>query len=161
MELYTVSDAYIAWLKLIDNRVPDNYQGKRAFIGVVLDINGHQYLAPLTSYKPKQDKLKNSSPTIFKLHERSNPANKLGMVSLHNMVPVLTDTIELLDLPGQPEPYRKMLYRQYEFIKRHAAEIKQRAAKLHKIVTVDKQAFLCSLCCDFALLEQEYRKYST
>lgn len=46
MEFYTVSDAYIAWLKSIDNRVPDNYQGKRAFIGIVLDINGHQYLAP-------------------------------------------------------------------------------------------------------------------
>lgn len=73
MKFYTVSDAYIRFLKSIDRKVPNSYAGKKPFIGVVLEVNGHKYLVPLTSYKQKQDRIKLHCPTAVKLHERGNP----------------------------------------------------------------------------------------
>ncbi|HAV1871900.1 TPA: type III toxin-antitoxin system ToxN/AbiQ family toxin [Enterobacter hormaechei subsp. steigerwaltii] len=160
MKFYTVSDSYISHLKAVDSRVPDNYGGGRAFIGIVLEVNGLKYLAPLTSYKPKQDSLQPSSPTIFKLHERNNPDNKLGMVCLNNMLPVTDEVIELLDIDAQPARYQRMLYRQFEFIKLHVAEIETKAQNLYKIVTVDKHGFFCRISCDFELLEEASKSYT-
>ncbi|NES17538.1 MAG: type III toxin-antitoxin system ToxN/AbiQ family toxin [Symploca sp. SIO3E6] len=159
MKFYTVSDAYINFLKKIDNKVPNNYQGKRAFIGVVLEINNHKYFAPLTSYKPKQDKIKTSAPTVMKLHERGNPSNKLGMIQLNNMIPVIESEIQLLDLENQPEPYRSMLYKQYEFIKTKAIEIEHKAKRLHDLVVNKQQDFYCKISCEFKSLEDNYRNF--
>ena len=77
MKLYRVSDRYIAYLKTIDSRVPDNYSGKRPYVGILLVVDGIQYLAPLTSYKPKQDRMKDKDVTLFKLYETGKEENKL------------------------------------------------------------------------------------
>ncbi|MBQ4938338.1 MULTISPECIES: type III toxin-antitoxin system ToxN/AbiQ family toxin [Citrobacter freundii complex] len=159
MKFYTVSDSYISHLKNVDDRVPDNYGGGRAFIGIVLEVNGLKYLAPLTSYKAKQDKIAPSTPTIFKLHERNNPENKLGMICLNNMLPVTDEVIELLDIDAQPKRYQKMLYRQFEFIKLHTDDIEARAQNLYKMITVDKHTFFSRISCDFELLEQASASY--
>ncbi|WP_052721946.1 type III toxin-antitoxin system ToxN/AbiQ family toxin [Pseudomonas synxantha] len=65
MKLYTVTDAYIAYLKGIDSKVLNNYGGIRPYVGIIIEIGGHKYLAPLTSYKAKQEKLNNNLPTII------------------------------------------------------------------------------------------------
>ena len=55
MKIYTVDEQYIAALKAVQPRkVLDNYQGTRPYIGVLLEVNGTKFLAPLTSHKPKQ-----------------------------------------------------------------------------------------------------------
>ena len=161
MKFYTVSNAYINFLKKIDHKVPNNYQRKKPFIGVVLEINAHKYLAPLTSYKPKQDNYEKSFPTLVKLYERENPANKLGMIQLNNMIPVIESEIQLLDIENQPEPYRSLLYKQYEFIKIKVieVEIKKKAKKLYDLVVNKKQEFYCGISCDFKSLEDNYRNF--
>jgi len=159
MKFYIVSDSYIDFLKKIDNKVPNNDQGNRAFIGVLLEINAHKYFAPLTSYKPKQDNIKTSAPTVMKLHERGNPANKLGMIQINNMIPVIDSEIQLLDIENQPEPYRSMLYKQYEFIKTKVIEIQNKATRLYALVVDKKQDFYCKISCDFQSLEDNYRNF--
>ena len=57
MKFYTVNDQYIQCLKGIDNKVVNNYDGDRNYVGVVFSINEVSYYAPLTSYKIKQDSL--------------------------------------------------------------------------------------------------------
>ncbi|NET55960.1 MAG: type III toxin-antitoxin system ToxN/AbiQ family toxin [Symploca sp. SIO2E6] len=159
MKFYIVSDAFIDFLKKIDNKVPNNYKRNRAFVGIVLEINEHKYFAPLTSYKPKQDTIRTSLPTIMKLHERGNPSNKLGMIQLNNMIPVIESEIQLLDIENQPEPYRSMLYKQYEFINARVIEIKNKAKKLYDLVVDKKQDFYCKISCDFKSLEDNYRNF--
>ena len=92
LRFYTVSDDYIAILQKQEPRVYNNsgagYKSKKAYIGVVLEIHSHKFIAPLTSYKPAQDRIDSSACSAFKLHERSNPLNKLGMIALNNMIPV-------------------------------------------------------------------------
>ena len=98
MKFYTISNSYIDFLKSIDRKVPNHYGGRKPFIGVVLEVNDHKYFAPLTSYKAKQGRIKDNLPTIVKLHERSNPSNKLGMILINNMIPVIESEIQLLNL---------------------------------------------------------------
>lgn len=159
MRFYTVKDEYILYLRGIDKNVPDNYKGARPYVGIVFEINGSKYLAPLTSYKPKQDHIKNS-PAILKLHERGNESNKLGMIQLSNMIPISDEVIAELDLSGQDEKYRKMMYKQLEYIKTQTNEIANKTEKLYKLVCVDKSAFYVKLSCDFTALEAALKAYT-
>ncbi len=52
MRFYIIDENYINFLKQSEPNVPNNYNQKRPYIGVVLQINEIKYLAPLTSYKP-------------------------------------------------------------------------------------------------------------
>jgi protein AbiQ len=154
-----VEEDYINFLKTIDNKVPDNYVGKRAYIGIIMEIDGVQFFAPLTSYKTKQDSIDSSIATIFKLHERGNPSNKLGMISINNMIPVLNDQIIKLDIENQPYKYKSMLYKQYEFIKEKKDEIIFRANKLYDLVINKKSPFYVKMSCDFSKLTSHSKTY--
>lgn len=157
MRFYTVSDNYINCLKKLDPRVPDNYKGKRPYIGFILEINGHKYLAPLTSYKPKQDQYPTSNPTIYKLHEKNNPVNKLGLIHLNNMIPVVNSEIFGVDFSTQPQHYKNLLTLQLAFIKANQDAIKAKALHLYNLVTQAGKFPLRSICCDFLALEAGYQ----
>ena len=159
MRFYTVSDDYINYLKKFEARVPNNYAGGRPYIGLVFEINDFKYLAPLTSYKQKQDKIHTSSLAAFKLHERTNPENKLGMICLNNMIPVLDAEIKELDIDAQEARYKRMLYLQFEFIKTKKTEIIDKAQRLHEAVVLKKEKFYCGISCNFSLLEQQHKNY--
>jgi len=159
MLFYIVKDEYILHLRSIDKNVPDNYYGTRPYVGIVFTVNGCKYLAPLTSYKEKQDRIKDS-PAILKLHERGNDANKLGMIQLSNMIPISDAVVIELDLLGQDEKYRNMMYKQLEFIKTRVQEIAEKTEKLYKLVCVDKNQFYVRLSCDFIALESALKAYS-
>ncbi|PEH15929.1 toxN, partial [Salmonella enterica] len=49
MKFYTISSSYIKYLKDFDDKVPNSedptYNNPKAFIGIVLEIEGHKYLA--------------------------------------------------------------------------------------------------------------------
>lgn len=158
MKFYTVNDDYINYLKTIDTRVPNNYNGKRPYIGVLLIINNHDYFAPLTSYKPQQDNIKNNI-TIYKLHEKDNESNKLGMIHLNNMIPIINSHLKPVIFKEQNDFYKRILMKQLEFIKSSQNEIIDRANKLYKAVTVTKESHFCKLSCDFKLLEKHYKNF--
>ncbi|MCU1057701.1 hypothetical protein B9Y88_03615 [Stenotrophomonas maltophilia] len=164
MHFYTVKEEYLDLLRAVDSKVPnssgDNYKGKKPFIGVVLQIGGHNFFAPLTSYKASQEKIKSSSCTAFKLHERGNPDNKLGLISLNYMLPVPENALERFDLEGQEEKYKRMMYLQYEFIKANDVEILERALKLYESVVVKRVPFLVNISCKFSALIDKSREYS-
>lgn len=162
MKFYTVDEQYIAALKAADpGKVLDNYQGTRPYIGVLLEINGTKFLAPLTSHKPKHDAIDGRKPTVFKLHEIGNPANKLGMIQINNMIPVYDGVIELLDLSSLERGYRNLLNLQRQFIRKNESEVKDRAVKLYKLVTqnADKNSFFNKISCDFPLLENVMNEF--
>lgn len=164
MRFYTVSDEYIQYLQQFDTKVPNNsggnYKNKKIYIGIIIEIGHHKFLAPLTSYKPNQDRISSSSCSAFKLHERTNADNKLGMISLNYMIPVLDSVIEELDIEAQPAKYKRMLYLQYEFIKSNKEEIASRAQKLCEHVLVKKSDFYLRISCDISKLVSEYRNYT-
>lgn len=153
MKLYTINDDFIRRIKQIEPKIQDNYQGTRPYIGVLLNINGLKYFAPFSSYKPKQDRINNI--TVFKIHEKGNPDNKLGVIHLNNMFPVPDDQLTdfVIDIKT---PYGRMVQNQYEYILHYQANIIAQAAKLYERVSKGHQ-FLSSLSCDFKRLEENYQ----
>ena len=58
----------------------------KCFIGVILKVNGFNYFAPLTSYKPKFDSMKNDVD-FYKIV--NTETNKIyGAIDINNMIPV-------------------------------------------------------------------------
>jgi len=163
MRFYTISDEYIAFLQQFDNKVPNNggagYKNKKVYVGIVLEIGTHKFLAPLSSYKPSQDRIQSSSCSALKLHERTNPDNKLGLISFNYMVPVPDSELVQLDIEAQAAPYKRMLYLQYEFIKNNREEIIERATKLYEHVVIKRSGFFVKISCDLPKLVDEYKNY--
>ena len=61
LSFYTVNQDYCEYLRQYDNRVPYTMDSKstRPFIGLLLQVNSCTYYAPLSSPKPKHQKMKN------------------------------------------------------------------------------------------------------
>lgn len=148
---YTIDNDFISDLKTIDSRIQDNYNGKRPYLGIILEINGLNYFAPLSSYKPKQDKINNLS--VFKIYEKGNPNNKLGVVHINNMFPVPTDKLTpvVFDLNDK---YGRMMQNQYEYILHNQENIKKQALTLYNLVVNNRSSFFAKISCDFIILEK-------
>lgn len=62
IKFYTVSDKYIEYLSTYAPHLFHNKKAgqahKRAYIGVILNVNGLDYFAPLSSYKDKHKRMK-------------------------------------------------------------------------------------------------------
>lgn len=150
LRFYTIKDDFINKMKSLDSKIQNNYGGTRPYVGVLLVINGLNYYAPLSSYKPKQDKINNI--TVFKLHEKGNPNNKLGVIHINNMFPVIDDqlieiTIDITD------KYGRLLQNQYEFILHFQDQIQAQAQQLYDLANKNRNSFIARLSCDFKLLE--------
>lgn len=163
MRFYTVSDEYLAFLQKIDSKVPNSegsgYKVKKLFVGIVLEVGTHKFLAPLSSYKINQDSIPSSACTCFKLHERTNPDNKLGIINLKYMIPVPDSELKELDMEAQEAKYKKMLLRQYEFIKANREDIIKRATKLYAHVTIKRSEYFVRVACDFPRLVDGYKNF--
>ncbi|HFZ1935506.1 TPA: type III toxin-antitoxin system ToxN/AbiQ family toxin [Serratia marcescens] len=160
MKFYVVSDRYITFLKTIDNKVPDNYQGTRPFIGIVISVNGVDYVAPLSSPKPHLLKIDNSKASCFKLFNRKDPSEFLGVINLNYMIPYMESEVSLLPIATLEKKYQNLIYKQYEFIKQNKVEIQHRANKLHDLVRIKKQDHFVSISCNFDALEQNLGSFT-
>jgi protein AbiQ len=166
MDFYHVSDSYINFLKGIDSRVCHNKsdQNQKPYIGVVMKIGEIDYLAPLTSHKEQQNYLSKDNPTVFKLHGVGDEDDKLGMIQINNMIPIIESEINKIDFSLEEEKYRFLLQKQYKFILSKQAKIQKRAKVLHDAIVEKKEPIYPQFhvrCCDFALLEAKYLDFKT
>ncbi|EDD5708002.1 type III toxin-antitoxin system ToxN/AbiQ family toxin [Salmonella enterica subsp. enterica serovar Enteritidis] len=160
MKFYTISSSYIKYLKDFDDKVPNSedptYNNPKAFIGIVLEIEGHKYLAPLTSPKAWHANVKESSPAFFKLHENGVPDNQLGLINLKFMIPIIEAEVSLLDLDSMPDtPYKRMLYKQLQFIRVNEDKISEKSKLLRNLALQGRMQGTC----DFAMLEEKYQHF--
>lgn len=165
MRFYHINDAYLEHLRQFDGKVPQSagagYQEKKLYIGIVLEIGSHKFLAPLSSYKQYQDRIPASNVSIFKIHERGNPDNKLGVVALRYMLPVPDSELIPVDISQQNPRYQRMLYKQYEFLKTNQEAVKQAAAELYEHVVNKRTPFYVSLSCDISKLVDAQKDYQS
>ena len=153
MKFYIIEDAYLDHLRAVDSKVPNSvgvgYKQKKPYLGIVLNVEGTDFLAPLSSPKPSH---KSSDKTIFMLHDRSDPNVVLGIIALRYMVPAPARVITYLDFSTQDPAYEILLQKQYEYIKTKWGKIQARAEKLYNDVVVDPKPHLKGATCDFQKL---------
>ena len=94
LKLYEINPKYIKYLAQYQEHIfiSDGNKASRKYIGIVLQINGMNYFAPLSSFKPKHKKMKESVDFI-KIRD-------YAVININNMVPVPEGEYHLVDVNG-------------------------------------------------------------
>lgn len=158
MKFYRINDEYINFLKRIEPKTLNNYSGKRIYIGVVFTINSHKYFAPLSSHKESHRRIKKND-TIFRLHSRSDVNDRLGLIQLNNMIPVLDTELNQVIFSQEERKYGNLLRKQYEFIKSRRKNIEKQAYRLYHRV-INNESFFVRMSCNFKVLEENYKNFN-
>ena len=153
LQFYHISNKYIEYLHQFDDKVPFNKNGKRPYIGIVLNINNTKYFAPLFSPKPQHAKY-SDNPTYLRI------GKDYGLIKFNLMLPVLDSELTYISFNDiEDTKYRNLLIAQNNFIQANTSKILKRATKLYKWVTSDKKIFFASISCNFKLLEEKSKLY--
>lgn len=152
---YVKSD-YLKYIRKFDYRIP--IKTNRKFIGLVILINGSQYVVPLTSKSSKErvssGKRKRSPVVTTNLKDVAD-------ILHNNMFPVPSVEIEKIkDISYFTDPY---LNYEYRLIRKKRAAINIKSMNVYRNRYIQKNKdylFLNKICCDFKKLEEECKRWS-
>ncbi len=156
LKLYEVSESYINYLvphapHLFQNKKPGQ-QNSRKYIGILLEINGANYFAPLSSFKEKHKRMKESLDFI--------KIKDLSVININNMFPVPTGCFSYVDISKEHNPkYKTLLLKEYRYIKSVQDKIRKNAVTVYKLKVSGQASALSKRCNDFLLLEQLCKQY--
>ena len=160
MRLYEVDESYINYLKLFEGRVlnysGDNYTKTRKYIGVLLNVNNCDYLAPLSSPNKKHDydngKIRKSNNFIIRIIDTQRNI-LLGTIKISNMIPIFDIRKEV------DESYKKLILKELRFIYANKEKIKKTAIKLYNQKINNMSMDYIKHTIDFLLLEEKAKLY--
>lgn len=157
LRLYEINDDYIQYLVDVDDKIAqtkiENRTQSRKYIGILFEINGLNYFANLSSYKPKHNKMKETIDFI-----------KIGtyaVINLNNMLPVINGQEKMIDFNNITDiKYRSLLQKEARIISKKAVQIIKNAKIVynHK-TTKGNETSLAKRCCDFKTIELAANKY--
>ena len=155
LRIYEIKNEYIKYLSNYQEHLflHTNEKGKRKYIGIVFQINGINFFAPLSSYKTKHVKIKESVDFI--------KIKDYAVINLNNMIPVPNSQIVEIDINKEKDlSYRYLLQAESREINRQKNRIRKNAEIVygHKIHNGDSTA-LAKRTNDFELLEKLCREY--
>ena len=150
---YDVDPDYAKYLKQYDPKVPDiKYKTNDKFVcGVVLDVCGVQYYAPISHVTQK-------NRTSFLIMDGASPISSIRF-SFMFPAPVSVLSLKMIGtIAKYDQPYADLLAKELRYCSVHLEEIYAKAEKVYKI-GCNKAHALNPLCCDFKLLEEASKKY--
>lgn len=157
IKLYEVNADYIDYLSvyephLFQNKKPGQ-KNNRKYIGIVFQINSFDYFAPLSSFKPKHFRMKESVDFI--------KVKDYAVINLNNMFPVPLTERNYVDIRKERDPhYRALLLAEYRFIKSIQEKIHKNAQNVYKIkIKEGTSSALSKRCNDFLSLEKACAEY--
>ena len=169
LRLYRIDMKYIRDLSKADSNVlsvsPQVGKGTRPFIGIVIPRGKTWYCIPLSSPKPKHDRMKNDRD-FSKIVD--SDGKLIGVLNFNNMIPVCDAVLIEYDITirqhdDQAErAYKHLLKDQLKWCNDNQNTIRRKAAKLYEIVTEEpcKMRALKKRCCDFKKLEQIMERWA-
>lgn len=157
LKLYEINPKYISYLlpyapHLFHNRKPQQ-RNERKYIGIVLHIHGFDYFAPLSSFKDKHRKMKESIDFL--------KVKDYAVINLNTMFPVPPSECTYVDINAERDiRYKMLLLAEYRYIKTIQNKIRKNAETLYRIKARDGDTTpLSKRCNDFSLLETACKKY--
>ena len=113
IRFYSIANAFIARLRLVDHRVLSNHEEKRKhlrpYVGFIVKVNNYDYFLPLSSSDPKDydenKRLRPSTQTILRMKNKKD--EYLGKILLNNMIPAPNSEISEISLSKKPLTGRK------------------------------------------------------
>ena len=162
LKLYYVDEDYADFLRQnYDSRIPNitskNYSNKKFFIGVVMKINGFDYLAPVSSYVEKNE-------LTFGIKDRDGEI--ISSVRPNYMFPVTSGTYRLIPMRKiNSKFYKYLLDEEIHYCNKHRVEICELAKHIYDKRTmydyssVAERKLFQNACCNFKRLEQGAMAY--
>lgn len=129
LKIYEINPNYITYLSayaphLFLNR-KQNQKNERKFIGIILQVNGFKYFAPLSSFKEKHRKMKESVDFI--------KIRNYAVININNMFPVPTGEYTYVDIGKEKDVnYNALLQAEYRIIKASQNKIIKNANIVYK-----------------------------
>ena len=171
MDWYIVDKGYINYLKQFDSRVGYVEYGDRIklHVGILLTVGKFNYYVPISSAKPKHQRMSNSLD-FHKLQDETT-GYLYAVLNINNMIPVPRDCITQLKY-NQVQNYRSfdsekervdyiyLLQKEKALIDSMQDIIKNKAAKLYEKCCYNPHTSLAARCYDFRLLEEKCSSYS-
>lgn len=162
LKIVRVDSDYCDYLRKYDSKVMYNKNEKelRPFIGLLFKIDTCEYFAPLSSPKPKHEKMKNTID-FFKIKE-----GKLGAVNFNNMIPVNERNYSLInlnrkDLSSDELKYQKLLQEQLDWLNSNYIQVRNKSSKLYELYNNGRLPLnIRARCCNFKMLEEKCLEYS-
>lgn len=157
IKLYEIEPKYISYLTKFAPHLFHNKQAgqnnERKYIGVVLYINGYEYFVPLSSFKPKHQKMKEGIDFL--------KIKQYAVINLNNMFPVPKGLCTYVDINAQRNPkYKALLLAEYRAIKAIQEKIRKNAKTLYHLKLREGDSTpLAKRCNDFQLLEKTCTDY--
>lgn len=126
IKLYEISRDYVEYLSPAVPYLFHNSQtgqaNERKYIGIVLHVNGMDYCDPLSSFKPKHTRMKESLDFI--------KVRSYAVINLNCMFPVPIDERTYVDFTAESDPkYKAMLLAEYRYIKSIQTKIRKNARR--------------------------------
>lgn len=157
IKLYEINANYINYLSDYSQHLFHNKQAgqsnERKYIGVVLSVNGMDYFAPLSSYKPKHERMQEALDFI--------KIKNYAVININNMFPVPDGLAMYVDISKERNAkYKSLLLAEYRVIKAMQEKIRKNAQLVykHKLENGNSTA-LAKRCNDFQCLEAACKKY--
>ena len=162
LKFYYVDEDYANFLRQnYDPRVPNitskDYKNKKFFIGILMKINGFDYLAPVSSYTQENE---------FTFNIKDRDGSIISSVRPNYMFPVVKGAHNVVQFNKIKTKYYKYLLREeWVYCNKHRAEICELAKKIYENKTLynyssakERKAYE-ALCCNFKRLEQGAMAY--
>lgn len=157
IKLYEVDEDYIDYLSAYAPHLFLNstasQKNTRKYLGIILRVNGFDYLAPLSSFKPKHANMKEGLDFL--------KVQDYAVINLNNMFPVPPTVYTYFDFSTVTDKkYKSLLLAEYRCIKSMQAKIYKNATALYKHkLSKGETTSLAKRCNDFALLESKCAQY--
>lgn len=160
LRLYQVQDSYIEHCRNYDDKVAETKKDRKKFdrkyVGIIMEINGFSYFAPLSSAKKRHEKMRESIDFI-KIEDENG---LYAVLNLNNMIPVPTIAKISFDISDEKDiKYRDLLKKEREIILTKKQKIIDNAKSLYEKVAIKKNTYLSQRCIDFRLLETKIEDY--
>ena len=168
LNLYSISNKYIKYLRKYENRVYDNKEedkiNGRKYLGVVLTVNEYNYYIPMSSPK-KSDYvdinkkiIRKDTKTIIRIH---NGDRLYGTLRISNMIPVPITELEPYVLKNEKDiKYKDLILGELRYINKNSKKIIKYAKAVYTQKIKDLDVDYIKNTVDFKLLEEKLSEWN-
>lgn len=151
-KFYEVDKEYVKFLQRHEGKIPNiSYDTNDKFVcGVLFDINGMKYFAPISSFTKQQ-----KTNVLIK----SASGKIISSVRLSFMFPIPEQLVRVKDFSKEEYRYKRLLMEELDFCNKNSHKIVKKALYIYQTVKNGSDALLKKICCDFDRLESVFSQY--
>lgn len=151
-KFYEVDKEYVKFLQKHEGKIPNiSYDTNDKFVcGVLFDINGIKYFAPVSSFTKQQ-----KTNVLIK----SASGKIISSVRLSFMFPIPDQLVRVKDFSREENRYKRLLMEELDFCNKNSHKIVKKALYIYQAVKDGSDALLKKNCCNFDRLESVYTQY--